>query len=446
MVCIITFARSWQALVATRALGKAGIKVVTCDTDKYATSFFSKYSRHHFLYTSPDKDEKRFVRELIEKSRHYRERYNEEVMILPIHKETYTISKYKKQLSRYAKLCIEDHTKIREVHNKGTIIKLLKRYRIRHPKTYCIKDMLELYRIVPKLSFPVFIKLTESAASIGLKKVDERDDLIYEYKKIVMEYGLKPKDYPIIQEAVPGEDYCVTAIFNKGQKRAIMTYFNIKCHPYKSGPGVYRKNVNVPEMEKEAERFLNAIRWHGVIELDFRMGKDKKPYLIEANPRFWGGLNQSVASNVNYPLLAYNIAMEHDCETVTRFNRRMRTENLVTAVLALADEIKKDERKRKELEKLGRYWKQAFKDRDDMNNFRSCMKQFFGQLAHINKQKYTSKTIAEFISRRKIVKDDILDMKDPFVVMGIFYPIHLILKYGKINKQLLTGENPGKKK
>ena len=102
---------------------------------------------------------------------------------------------------------------------------------------------------------------------------------------------------------------------------------NLKTYPYKEGASVYRKNVSVPAMEKEARKFLKAIKWHGPIEIDFRMGKSNIPYLIEVNPRFWGGLHQSVASNVNYPLLAYKIAMEGDCPAVHKYDKKVRTEN-----------------------------------------------------------------------------------------------------------------------
>ncbi|MBT4540975.1 ATP-grasp domain-containing protein [Candidatus Woesearchaeota archaeon] len=442
MVCIITFARSWQTLIAARALGKQGITVITADSEKFATTFFSKYSKNNFIYTDPNENENKFVNDLIKKAKEYKKKYNEEIMLLPVHKETYTISKYRKKLSKHMKICVDDYDKIMSVHNKRKIPLLLKKYKIPTPKTIIVKDILELYKITPKLNFPVFIKLPESAASIGLVKVKNRDDLIYEFSNAVKKSKLKPRNYPIIQEGVGGEDYCVTALFNKGKKRAMMTYKNIKTYPYKSGPSVYRKNVNAEEMEKIATKFLEKIKWHGLAEIDFRMGSDKKPVLIEINPRFWGGLNQSVASNVNYPLLAYEIAVNGDCKTIKKYDKSVRTENLTTAILALFDEINKDEKKKKEIKKLEKHWKKAFK-----SNFKLHISEFFKQVKHINNKKYTRKKIKEFVKRRnKITKDDIIDVKDPFVVLGVLYPIHLFLKYGKVDKKMLTGEGSGKKK
>lgn len=430
MACIITFARSWQALVATRALGKAGIKVITADTDEFATSYFSKYSKARFIYP---KDEKKFVAKLIERAKFYKKKFNEEIVLIPIHKETFIISKYRKQLEKHMKLCIEDYEKLSSIHNKSLLPMYLKKHKIPHPKTIVVKDILKLYRIVPTLKFPVFLKLTETAASIGLKKIDERDDLIYEYKNMIKEYGLKPCDYPIIQEGVEGRDYCVTALFNHGKKKAMMTYINIKCHPYKSGPGVYRKNIKAPQMEAVAERLLKGIKWHGVAELDFRMGKDNKPYLIEVNPRFWGGLNQSVASNLNYPLLVHDIAMHGDCQKVDGIKQGIRTENLATAILALFDELKKDERKQKDLEKLKSQWKKMLKGNFDLKNFLTSLNNF-------NKKQHNKRILDEFIRRRKLVKDDMIDIEDPLIAMGIFFPVNMLLKYGKVDKEMLTGE------
>lgn len=435
MACIITFARSWQALIAARALGNLGIKVITADTDGFATAFFSRYSKNHFLYPDPYTDEKKFIKKLIEKANHYKKLYKEDVMILPIQKETLVISKYKTEISKHAKLCIENYSKITNLHNKSRIPLILKNHRIPSPKTYIIKDIVELYKLTPNMRFPVFLKFQESCGAIGLEKISTRDDLIYKFRKFIKRYNLKPENYPIIQEYAAGKDYCVTAILNKGKLKAMMIYQNIKTYPHKSGTGVYRKTVKIPQIERVAKRFLKAIKWHGVIEIDFRMSRDKKPYLIEVNPRFWGGLNQAIASNVNYPLLAYNIAMKGDCQTVTKVTSSIRTENLLTALLGLIDEISSSKSRQEELKLLQSYWRKAFKSKAQ---FQKNINLFFKSLNAMNKKKL--KAIQSFIERKKIIKYDILDREDPFVLMGIFYPIGLFLKHRKLSQSILVGE------
>ena len=190
----------------------------------------------------------------------------------------------------------------------------------------------------------------------------------------------------------------------------------------------------MPKMEKTAKKFLEGIKWHGVVEIDFRM--DNAPYIIEVNPRFWGGLNQAVASNVNYPIMAYQIAVEGDCLTTKKINT-IRTENLATSMLALIDELQNNEEKQREIIKLHKYWKKSFSSRKD---FEKTIKLFLKQVNHYNKKKYTLHILQEYIKLQKNVRHDVFGNKDPFVFMGILYPIHLMLKYGKVDKYMLTDE------
>ena len=50
--CILTFARSWNAVVATRDLGAHGVKVITGDNLYLAASNFSIHSKGFFSYPS----------------------------------------------------------------------------------------------------------------------------------------------------------------------------------------------------------------------------------------------------------------------------------------------------------------------------------------------------------------------------------------------------------
>ena len=46
---------------------------------------------------------------------------------------------------------------------------------------------------------------------------------------------------------------------------------------------------------------LEHMNWHGIAEIDYGQGPDGLAYLIEVNPRFFGGLPQAIAANVDYP-------------------------------------------------------------------------------------------------------------------------------------------------
>ena len=58
---IITFARGWQTLVATRSLGRHGVAVVTGDEYAMTAASFSKYSVAEFRYPNPTKEPEAFL-------------------------------------------------------------------------------------------------------------------------------------------------------------------------------------------------------------------------------------------------------------------------------------------------------------------------------------------------------------------------------------------------
>ena len=64
--CIITFARSWNTVAATRCLGAHGVDVITGDNLFVAASNFSFYSKGFFVYPDPDKDPEGFIDKLVE--------------------------------------------------------------------------------------------------------------------------------------------------------------------------------------------------------------------------------------------------------------------------------------------------------------------------------------------------------------------------------------------
>ena len=94
---------------------------------------------------------------------------------------------------------------------------------------------------------------------------------------------------------------------------------------------------------------MGSLGWHGVAEVDFRWdGKEVEPVLIEVNPRFWGGLTQSVASGWDYPYLLYRLAIDGTVAAVDPTNNdpnsiHAKTETPVMALLATLTEIAQDD-------------------------------------------------------------------------------------------------------
>lgn len=435
---IVTYGRSWQALAIVRSLGRQGIDVVVGEDSPFAPCFFSKYCSASFRYPSPTEDPEGFLDRLLEVVKeHAPPSGDDRYVLMPVHKETWLIAEHRQRFEPYIRVPLASHSKMVLVHNKGRLAKLAQELKIPIPETRFFESVDELYRAVPDLSFPQFVKIREGAAGVGIKKVNNPEELLAAFKRFVSGYGLEPADYPIVQAGVPGHDYCVTTLFNQGSLVASMTYRNIRAFPKETGAGALRETVPFEEAEAAAEKLLSHLNWHGIAELDFRKAEGTAPYLIEVNPRFFGGLPQSVASNVDYPQLLFRIACGEDVQAAHQVDFKARTESPVSGLLATLDEIAHDEGRIAKLKRLRDETRALGKSGlGDAKDF----KPFFRALKEVVDPQDIKRTIEEKLEVHQGTVNDVLQSDDPLPALGLLYPLTLMIKHGKLSMGVLASE------
>ena len=338
MSVIVTHARLRCSLAAVQSLGKHDLRVITADSIYPSTSFFSSYSSSYFLYPSFKIYPEKFITSI----KYYVQKYNIKVL-MPIYEETYVISKYKKMFDIVVP--IPDYEKIFKANNKRYLMGLAKEIGVKTPQTWTINDIDELKQIAKIVEFPAVIKLVEGVGSKGLRYVYSEDELISEYKEVVQKFNLKPFEYPLIQEYIPGDGYGVSMLFNQGDPRAIFTHKRIREYPITGGPSTSRISVRHPKMEKYATKLLEELEWHGVAMVEFKLdNRTKEPVLMEINPRFWGSLYQAICAGVDFPYLLYTMAMEGDVQPVLTYKTGVRTRWMLGDLRALVDYLRTDKR------------------------------------------------------------------------------------------------------
>lgn len=440
---IITFARGWQTLVATRSLGRRGVEVITGDEYAMTAASFSKYSVADFRYPNPTKEPQAFLDKL-EKVVLEHKPENEAVpyVLMPIHKETYLIARHRERFEPHIRVPVPQIEHVRQVHNKGTLAAYAMEQNLPVPKTWIPEDMAHFESIASDVQLPAFVKLRESASGVGIRKVKTLDELKSTFKEFVEHFKLREKDYPIIQQAVPGDDYCVTGLFNHGKCVASMTYRGLRAFPAERGATVMRETVAASEMEKVAARLLESIGWHGIAELDFRWEgtPETQPKLIEVNPRFYGGLIQSVESGWDYPWLLFQLAVKGQVDPVKEVRRDVRTETPILAFLATMQEIAENERGMKVLNESWEQARSEFRTGSKRQGIRQLfrgVRDYFDVKVRYNKAK-------QLLEDHKDNIYDVLSRDDPFAALGVLYPLAVFLKHGKVNLELITGEGgPG---
>jgi predicted ATP-grasp superfamily ATP-dependent carboligase len=440
---IITFARGWQTLVATRSLGRRGVDVITGDEYAMTAASFSRYSSGEFRYPNPTSRPQEFLDTLEQVVlQHKPEDETTPYVLMPIHKETYLIARHRGRFEPHIRVPVPQIEHIEQVHNKGTLAAYAMDRALPIPRTWIPENLAQFESIAGQVDLPAFVKLREAASGVGIRKVKTLDELKSTYSEFVERFGLGEKDYPIIQQAVPGDDYCVTALFDHGAPVASMTYRGLRAFPAERGATVMRETVEAPQMEKIAAELLGSLGWHGIAQLDFRWEgtPDATPLLIEVNPRFFGGLIQSVESGWDYPWLLFQLAAEGRVAPVETIRADVRTETPILAFLATLQEIADDESR---MDQLKTSWEKAKEEFRTGSKRRGVRGLFRGIKEYIDAKARFAKA-KQLLEEHKDNIYDVLSRDDPLAALGVLYPLAVFLRHGKVNLELITGEGgPG---
>lgn len=439
---IITFARGWQTLVATRSLGRRGIEVVTGDEYAMTAASFSRYSVADFRYPNPTKEPEAFLDTLEQVVLEHKPDDDTPYVLMPIHKETYLIARHRERFEPHIRVPVPQIEHIEQVHNKGTLAAYAIQRGLPTPQTWMPGSHDQFLAIAPQVKLPAFVKLREAASGVGIRKVNSLAELTATFEEFVGHFKLAEGDYPIIQQGVPGKDYCVTTLFDHGTRVASMTYRGLRAFPAERGATVMRETVEAPEMERVASELLGPLGWHGVAQLDFRWEgtTETTPYLIEVNPRFFGGLIQSVESGWDYPWLLFQLASQGSIDPVHETRTDVRTETPILAFFSTLQEIAESEGHMAALRSSWQDVKQEFRT----GSKRQSLRKLLHSVKEYGDVKARAKKVKRLLEDHKDTIYDVLSRDDPLAALGVLYPLAVFLRHGRVNLELITGEGgPG---
>jgi predicted ATP-grasp superfamily ATP-dependent carboligase len=114
----------------------------------------------------------------------------------------------------------------------------------------------------------------------------------------------------LIQEIIPGDgshqfSYC--AFFKDGHARSSLVAKRIRQHPREFGrAATYVETVAMPIVEELALRFLKAIDYYGLVEIEFKYdSRDNQYKLLDVNARTWGFQSLGAAAGVDFPHMMF---------------------------------------------------------------------------------------------------------------------------------------------
>jgi predicted ATP-grasp superfamily ATP-dependent carboligase len=115
----------------------------------------------------------------------------------------------------------------------------------------------------------------------------------------------------MVQELIPGGGECqfaYCALFKDGRSLASMVARRWRQHPPEFGrSSTYCETVDVPLLEELSERYLRAVGYYGLVELEYKHDARTGEYkLLDFNARTWGYHTLGPKAGVDFPWLLYS--------------------------------------------------------------------------------------------------------------------------------------------
>jgi predicted ATP-grasp superfamily ATP-dependent carboligase len=206
-------------------------------------------------------------------------------------------------------------------HDKGMLAAAAAEHGVPAPRTVVVREPADLATAARHVGFPAVVKARVSRLAVA-GQWRSAPGTCYVHTAAELEAACRligqtiPE--PIVQEYVPGDGRGIFVLMNRGRLRAAFAHRRLREKPPSGGVSVLSESVPLdPAVLEQAERLLEALKWHGVAMVEFKHdSRDGVSKLLEINGRFWGSLQLAVDAGVDFPALLYRLAVEGDIEPV----------------------------------------------------------------------------------------------------------------------------------
>lgn len=293
-------------LAVARSLGRRGIPVFIIE-DQLSISSWSRYVKR-VIRVENILDERQTVDAVLRVGRQYNLRG---WVLFPTRDETVAaFSRYRAELADFFRVTTGEWKSVQWAWDKSKTYELAESLGIPCPKTFNPKDASELPSLYSKLPLAIKPAIKENffyATGAKAWRAETPEQLHQLYNRAAEQIKA---DEILIQEIIPGggqEQYSYCAFVNDGEPHSILTARRCRQHPYEFGrAATYVETIKAPEIEELSAKFLKAIGYYGVVEIEFkRDARDGKFKLLDVNARIWGFHGIGSACGVDFPYILY---------------------------------------------------------------------------------------------------------------------------------------------
>jgi len=289
-----------------RSLGRRGIPVCVID-DQYSVSQFSKYVTR-VVRVRDLRDEQKTVENVIEVG----QRYGLKGWVLfPTRDETVAaFSHHRDRLAECFRVTTARWETVRWAWDKKNTYDRAAELGIPVPQTYNPRtesDLAELYGRLPLALKPAVKENFFYATGAKAWRAETPLQLNDLFRRASLQ--IRPEEI-LIQEIIPGDgqrQYSYCAFFRDGKAQSTLVARRMRQHPREFGrAATYVETIEHPEVEELSERFLKAIDYYGLVEVEFKHDpRDGQFKLLDVNARTWGFHSIGGPAGVDFPYLLY---------------------------------------------------------------------------------------------------------------------------------------------
>ena len=133
-------------------------------------------------------------------------------------------------------------------------------------------------------------------------RADSRQELVERFQEAAT---FVPAGEMMIQDLIPGgseQQFGYCAFFKEGRAIGTMVTQYKRQHPPQFGRScTFVQTIDLPVLEEIALRFLKAIDYYGLVEIEFKQDpRDGEYKLLDVNARTWGYHSLGVAAGVDF--------------------------------------------------------------------------------------------------------------------------------------------------
>lgn len=295
MNALVTNGNSRMAFCILKNLKQRGHNVFVADFIKNSLCFYSNKITTKFIYPSPFSEPNGFINEL----KNFIEYKNIDVL-MPVGEETFLISKHQQEFKKITSLSVPGYNSILKVHNKDNLEKCLRLKEIRHPKTIKLNALKDFSSLRDAFSGQVILKPRQGGGNWGVFIPDIKSDYELQILKYLQTIKVDASRV-IVQELIPvKEKFSHVVIYQNGKFIQDFADVHLRDFPISGGAGVLRRSCDPSAMTSMSKKLFDSIGWNGVAEVEYVTHAETGDfYLIEVNPRIWGGINSAISSGLD---------------------------------------------------------------------------------------------------------------------------------------------------